>query len=84
MLFLSVKLSVNDNVNSKLILIDSYCADYLHVLCSCFLFFSHRKGRDEIYDLKIYKITIWVDKICYKYMIPVLTCKVSIDFINDS
>ena len=34
--------------------------------------------------LKIYRITIWLYKICYMYMIPVLTCKVSTDFINDS
>ena len=34
--------------------------------------------------LKIYRIKIWLYKICYMYMIPVLTCKVSTDFINDS
>ena len=34
--------------------------------------------------LKIYRIKIWLYKICYLYMIPVLTCKVSTDFINDS
>ena len=34
--------------------------------------------------LKIYRIRIWLDKICYMYMIPVLTCKVSTDFINES
>ena len=34
--------------------------------------------------LKIYRIKIRLNKICYMYMIPVLSWKVSTDFINDS
>ena len=34
--------------------------------------------------LKIYRIKIWLYKSATCIMIPVLTCKVSTDFINDS